>query len=207
MSGMEQKLAASQSHLERCKQALSRHERQENELRIALQRIEDQVEELSDALDRDSVEDGRLEALKAALRDAEEEKRLSQSSYDDSLAAMSGILEKLKVSRRELRAKEDEIAAFEEQFKIAEHENSKVEAQRRKALGDKNAAIVRVDDLKQDKARIVNRREQIVARILDYSEKASMVSPRVTIDEGETPNSLDQKLDRLHKDLQRYHEQ
>ncbi|KAL1983086.1 hypothetical protein VTN96DRAFT_499 [Rasamsonia emersonii] len=207
MNEMEQRLAASQSKLERCKQALSRHQRQENELQIALQRIEDQVEELSDALDRDSVADGRLEALKAALREAEEEKRLNQSSYDDSVAAMNDIMEKLKASRRELRAKDDEIAALEEKVKIAEHENEKVLGQRRKALGDKNAAVVRVDDLKQDKARIVNKREQIITRILDYSEKASLVSPRVTVDEGETPNSLDQKLDRLNKDLQRFNEQ
>lgn len=207
MNEMEQRLAASQSKLERCKQALSRHQRQENELQIALQRLEDQVEELSDALDRDGVADGRLEALKTALREAEEEKRLNQSSYDDSVAAMSDIMEKLKASRRELRAKDDEISALEEKVKIAEHENEKVLGQRRKALGDKNAAVARVDDLKQDKARIVNKREQIIDRILDYSEKASMVSPRVTIDEGETPNSLDQKLDRLNKDLQRFNEQ
>jgi chromosome segregation ATPase len=207
MNDMEQRLAASRSQLQRCKQALLSHKTQEDELQIKLQRLDDQVEELTDALERDNVEDGRLDVLKATLQEGEEEKRVNQGSFDESVAAMSAIMNKLKASRRELASKDAEIAAQEEHVKIAESENSNVKEQRRRALAEKNAAVMRVDDLKQARSRIANRREEIVARILEYSEQAKIVSPRVAVDEGETPNSLDQKLDRLHRDLEHFNKQ
>lgn len=204
---MEQRLNASRADLQRCKQALVRHKTQEDELQIQLQRLDDQVEELTEALERNAVQDGRLDVLKVALQDAEGEKRVSEASFEESVAAMSAIMNKLKASRRELASKDTEITAQEEQVKIAESESSKVKEQRRLALAEKNAAVTRVDDLKQAKSRIVIKREEIAARILDYSEQASIVSLRVPVDEGETPNSLDHKLERLQKDLDRFNNQ
>ena len=55
------------------------------------------------------------------------------------------------------------------------------------------------------KGRLVHgKREQVAARIVEYNEKASLVSSRVSVDEGETAESLDRKLDRLIRDLERY---
>jgi structural maintenance of chromosomes protein 6 len=208
MKDLERKVADAQSQLERCKQAVDRHRRQEDALRIKAQRVEDQVEELKDALEKDSVrEDGRLDALKAALKEVEEELRLHQGSFQDGISAMESIMERLTATRQELSVKDAEIAGLEQQVRAAETEQAKVMDKRRKILGDKNAAIARVDGMKQDKTRLEQKREQIAARILDYSEKASMVSPRVNVDKGETTNSLDKKLDRLHKDLRRFNEE
>lgn len=116
-------------------------------------------------------------------------------------------MERLKKTKREMAAKDNQIATLEEQVRVARSEESKVIDKRRKALGDKNAGVGRVDNAKQERARIEHKLEQTVARILDYNEKASMVSPRVPVPEGETPSSLDKKLDRLHRDLQRFDEQ
>jgi chromosome segregation ATPase len=208
MKDLEHKVAQTQSHLERCKQALDRHRKQEDGLRIKAQRIEDQVEELRDALERDSVrEDGRLDALKAALKEGEEELRLHQASFQDGISAMDSIMERLKATRQELSVKDAEIAGLEQQVRAAEVEQAKMLDQRRKIIGDKNAAVARIDGMKLDKTRVEQKREQIGARILDYSEKASLVSSRVNVDKGETTNSLDRKLDRLHKDLRRFNDE
>ncbi|KAJ9359506.1 DNA repair protein [Paecilomyces variotii] len=207
LSDLQNHARAARSHLESCKQALVRHERKEKDLQIAIQRLEDQVEELRDDLEREAVDAPRLDVLKGELEEAEEEKQLNEGSYADSVKAMDAIMDKLKKTRREINAKDAEIASLEEQLRIAQSEEAKVQDKRRRALGDKNAAIGRVEDAKQDKARIQHKREQIEARIIDYNEKASMVSPRVPVDEGETPNSLDEKLDRLYKDLQRFNDQ
>ncbi|KAL2009256.1 hypothetical protein VTN00DRAFT_7450 [Thermoascus crustaceus] len=204
---LDQRLRAARSHLESCKQALVRHGNREKELQIAVQRIDDQVEELKDALEKESAEDGRLDVLKATLQEAEEEKRLNEGSYADGVNAMDAIMERLKKIKREMAAKDNRIATLEEQVRVARSEESKVIDKRRKALGNKNAAVGRVDDAKQERASIEHKLEQMVARILDYNEKASMVSPRVPVPEGETPSSLDKKLDRLHRDLQRFDEQ
>lgn len=207
MNDLEQRLRAARSYLESCKQALVRHGNREKELQIAVQRLDDQVEELRDALEKENVEDGRLDVLKATLQEAEEEKRLNEGSYADSVNAMDSIMEKLKSTKREMAAKDSQIAALEEQVRVARSEEAKVVEKRRKALGDKNTAAGRVDDAKQEIERIQLKLEQMAARILDYKEKASMVSPRVPVPEGETPSSLDKKLDRLYRDLQRFDEQ
>lgn len=184
-----------------------RHAREGKELQIAQQRIEDHVEELRDALEKETVEDGHLEVLQSTLQEAKEEKHLNEGSYADSVNAMDAVMQKLKSTRQEIAAKDKEASAFQANLRIAQSEQLRVSEKRQKILSDKNAAIRQIDDLKQEKAKIGRRREQVVARILDYSEKASLVSPRVAVDEGETPGSLDKKLDRLHKDLQRFHEQ
>ena len=67
--------------------------------------------------------------------------------------------------------------------------------------------LQRIDEAKQSKATIYRKREEVVERVLDYNEKASLVSPRVAVDEGETTRSLDNKLERLHRDLRRYNQE
>ncbi|BDD63230.1 hypothetical protein MAP00_008150 [Monascus purpureus] len=207
LRNLEDHLRSSRSHLESCKQALVRHDRKAKDLKVAQQRIEDRTEELRDALDKETAGDGHLEVLQAALREAEEEKRLNEGSYNDSVRAMDEIMQKMKRTGQEIAAKDEETSALRESLRIAQSEELRVSDKRRKILSDKNATVRQIDDLKQEMAEIERKREQIISRIVDYSEKASLVSPRVTIDEGETPSSLDKKLDRFHKDLQRFHEQ
>lgn len=114
---------------------------------------------------------------------------------------------KLKEIKRELNAKDEKIAAVEEELRIAKSEEQTVHDKRRQILSTKNAVVERIDHTKSHKAGINRRKDEINEIILDYEEKASMVSPRVPVDEGETPSSLDHKLERLHRDMQRYNQE
>ena len=203
----EQELRSARFRLESCKQAHVRHERKSNELRIAAQRLEDRVEELADALDRELPEDGRLDALRTNLQEAEEEKRLNEGSLKDGADAMDAMMKTLKAIKQELSAKEAEITVIQEELRVAETEERMANDKRRKRIGDKNTAVERIDDIRRNRDRIRDKRGEIVARILDFSEKASLVSPRVAIDEGETAASLDKKLERLHNDIKRFDQQ
>jgi structural maintenance of chromosomes protein 6 len=203
----ERKIEVSRSRLDRCKEALSRHKKQEKELEIIVQRLDEQVEETSDAIGRDTVEEGRLEELRNFLQGDEEQRIVHNASIKDAADQMEAILAKLKATKREMANKDADIAALEEQQKIAENEQAKVKEQRRRLLSEKNAAINHVAVLKQEYVQMEQKRDQLVARVLDYSEQASKVSPRVLVDEGETTNSLDKKLDRLHRDMQRFNDE
>jgi chromosome segregation ATPase len=204
---MEKALSASRAELERCKMAEAAHRKEENNLRIAAQRLEDQVDELTDALERERPEDGRLETLKQSLEETEEEKKVSSNSLEESNTAMQAIMNRLKQLRRQVAEKDRNINAQEEQVKIAENERRNVEQQRRAALANKNAAFAQIEDFNQEKAQVERKRDEIVDRIQSYIEQASIVSPRVPVDEGETPDSLDRKLDKLYKDLDRFDQQ
>ncbi|KAL3257202.1 hypothetical protein ABHI18_007011 [Aspergillus niger] len=207
LSRHEQGLRSAQSRLETCKQARLRHERRSNELRIAAQRMEDRVEELIDALDREAPEDGRLDGLRTALQEAEEEKHLNEGSLKDATDAMEAMMKTLKAIKQELAAKDAEIAIVQEELKVAQDAERKADEERRKRMNDKNAAAERIEDRKRDRDRIKDKREEIAARILDFSEKANIICDRVAIEEGETAASLDRKLERLHNDIKRYEQQ
>ncbi|CAL5866623.1 uncharacterized protein PFLUO_LOCUS832 [Penicillium psychrofluorescens] len=189
---LEQQLRSARARVEACKQA---------------QRMEDHAEALKDALDKENVEDGHIDALHAALKEAEHEKRINEGSYQDSVAAMSAMMQTLKEIRREMQTKDGELSELQEKSRIADSEKGRVADKRRKILGDKNAAIERINSDKRDRARIHEKREQLAARVVDYNEKACMVCARVPVDESETPASLDLKLETLNRDLQRYTQQ
>jgi DNA repair exonuclease SbcCD ATPase subunit len=204
---MEQALSASRAEVERCKTALTRHEKEDNDLRIAVQRLDNQVDELNDALEKDRVEDGRLETLKHSLEEAREGQKVNSNSLEESNTAMQAIMDRLRQIRRQLAEKDRNIEAQEEQVKIAENERANVEQQKRAALANKNAAFSRIEDFNQEKAQVEKNKEEVVNRIQSYIEQASIVSSRVPVGEGETPDSLDRKLDKLYKDLDRFDQQ
>ncbi|EFW16870.1 DNA repair protein Rad18 [Coccidioides posadasii str. Silveira] len=192
------------NNLQKCKQALVRHERRERDLHLEVQKAEDFIEQLKEAIERDSVEDGRLDWLKVALTESEDDKRVAEASYEDGINALDAMMEKLKSIKRELAAKDAEIVAIDRKVRMLESEESRASARRRKALDEKNAAISQVEAAIRDKIEIERNRQETVARVIDFSEKASMVAPRVNIDDGETPRSLDKKLEKLTQGLQQY---
>ncbi|PYH41146.1 DNA repair protein SMC6 [Aspergillus saccharolyticus JOP 1030-1] len=207
LSDQEQLVRSARSTLESCKQARVRHDRKGSELRIAAQKAEDLIEEIIEALDKESVEDGRIDVLRTTLEEAEEEKRLNEGSLYDGIEAMDAMMKMLKATKQELSAKEAEVSAREAELRLAQNEENMTMESRRRSIREKNAAIEQINESKQGRARIHQKLEEISARILDFSEKASLVSPRVAIAEGETAASLDKKLERLHMDLRRYNQE
>lgn len=207
LTTMQQAVSASRAEVERCRTALSRYEAEENNLKIAAQRLDNQVEEITHALEKDNVEDGRMEALKRTLEEAREEEKVSSNSLEESEEAMRAIMNKLRETRRQLNDKDRSIKAQEEQVTIAENERSNVEQQRQTALANKNAAYSQIEEFNQEKTQQQRHKDVVVKIIQDYTEQASMVSPRIPVDEGETTDSLDRKLEKLSNDLTRFERQ
>lgn len=203
----EQEWQSARSRLNTCTQAVARHQQRGQALKIEMQKMEDHAEALRDALDKENAQDGGIESLRVALQGAEDERQTYEGSYSESVTAMSSMLQSLKDIRRELKAKDENIKVLEQNVVVAASERSKVEDKRRKILSDKNAAVAQIENDKKDRDVIHERREQAQSRVLYYNQEASRISPRVPIDEGETAESLDQKLTRLKQDVQRYNQQ
>ncbi|EFE29612.1 DNA repair protein Rad18, putative [Trichophyton benhamiae CBS 112371] len=204
---LEQEYRAAVQHLQRQKQLLSIHKNQEHELSVESQRAEDRVDDLKEAIDKDRNQDGRLEALTSALREAEEELKLHERSFEDCVNARDVATTKVKEIKRELAAKDTEISRVSEDTRKAENELSVKANKRHTALVGKNDAIAKTDTAKAQVTQIERKQEDTATRIADFIQKASMVSPRVPIDAGETETSLAEKLERLDRDLRRYDSQ
>ncbi|KAJ5152855.1 uncharacterized protein N7482_009333 [Penicillium canariense] len=207
LNDLKQECQTAASHVKSRKQAIAEHQRKGQELKIEMQQLEDHAEALRDALERENAEDGQIDALQAALKDAEDDLQLNQGSFQDSEAAMAAIMESLKTMRREISAKDRDLETLLQNSRVAKEEQNRVDNERRKILSNKNLAVAHIDQDKRNREKMHEKREQVAARVLDYTEKASLVSARVPVDEGETPDSLDQKLERLNRDLGRYNEQ
>jgi chromosome segregation ATPase len=170
-----------------------------------MQQLEDHAESLKDALEYNK--DGQLDALKNVVRAAEIELESYEASFEDAKIAVAALMENLKNLRREVKEKVAKLAALRQSCNVAREEKERVEDKRHRIISDKNAAIARVNDDKRHRDRIREKHDQLVTRILELTEQASIITERVPVDEGETTDSLATKLDRLKRDLQRYSDQ
>lgn len=189
------------NHLRSCEQAIARHKKDVMRLKIEVQKAETIVDELQDALEEDSVEEGRLESLKQELEDAREEKIGHEASYEESVNAKDRNKESLDNAR-------DELAKIDAQLKEAEAKVLKSESkltrcvnQRSSALTEMNAAYESVQAAKEDLESMKEERNQGVRTVEDFTSQANAICPRVPIEHGETYDSLVLKLGKLKKDL------
>lgn len=207
LDDINQELIKARSRVDECQRELNLHGKTEKNLQIQFQRAEDHSEGLREALEKEDAEGGNIDALQVALREAEEEKQLNEGSFKDSEAAMVDKTRTLIQIRRELLQHESELKTLSTNLEVAESEKKLVENKRRTLHDDKNAAVALIENDKEARANTVQKREEVQARVLEYNEKASMVSSRVPVGEGETPRSLEAKLERLGRDINNYNAQ
>ena len=182
---------------------MARHGRESTNLRIAMQKAEDVVGQLQDAIDADQIEEGRLEALKVILREAEEEKRTHEGSYGDCIVSLDKAKDSMRTATQEMNAIDKRIEEETSKLKKAEAKASKATVQRQKDLQQKNLAINAVQDAKEHHAQVERKRENQAATVTSYIEQAAQISARIPVPPGETAETLDNKLGKLNKDLER----
>ncbi|KAL4995717.1 hypothetical protein BDV10DRAFT_174240 [Aspergillus recurvatus] len=204
LNAREEELRSAQTHLTRCRQACEWNERRRHGLVIESQRKDDRIEELEEALQKEGNQDGDLEILQASLREAQGDKRTHEGSLDDAANAMTEIMQNLKGIKKELAAKDAEIARLKDELRVAESEQHMIADKRRKRIGEKNAAVELIEDTTRRRARMRQKRDGADADVQDYITKASVISERIEIDEGETPATLDRKLERVTRDMATY---
>jgi structural maintenance of chromosomes protein 6 len=207
LNDLEARHRSDREKLERAKQAIVRHKRRTGELKIAYQTADDKVEELNGAISEDSVENGKLQVLQAALEEAEEGKSLHEGSFQDAVIAYDAKREQLNAARAELQALDDRITELQVISKKAEAEAQKLSKKRATALGEKNAAIGRIDDARQDRASLDRKKQELDVKIENWIGQATEVSHRVNIDPGETEVSLRMKYEKFDKDYKQYQRQ
>ena len=187
----------------RCDQAIVRHKRATGSLRVEAQSIQSTLEEMQDALDGESIEEGRLDSLKDALREAQDENATHESSYEDSINAKDQVYEKVRATRDEMANMDKVIQEAETRLTRAETRQTQRAQQREQALREKNRAEDQVQEAKAERAQFAEERQELVGIIEDWTRQASEISSRVAVDPGETSESVQKKYDKLNSDLTR----
>lgn len=185
-------------------QSLKRHDRREQDLRIATQKAEDEVDVIENAIREDNVESGRLDVLKAALQETEEQKVLAESQYMDAVNAHD-------VKKKEMRARHQRKAEVDTQVEELENTRSVAEDARRRTdkvraqqLREKNNAEARIQDAQTDRRRAQAREDVAREDLVVMIAEARKTSERVNVPEGATRESLDAKGEKLKAEKRRY---
>ncbi|KAI9743277.1 MAG: Structural maintenance of chromosomes protein 6 [Claussenomyces sp. TS43310] len=190
--------------VQRCSQAIIRQKRTDGELQMQFQRAEDQVDRIQEELDRDNVEDGRLDALREYLMEVSEELRVHEGSYGEAVLAK----EKQNVMSSGLKkvhdAVKERIADHEARIKKAEHKVRRIQQARQIALQEKNIALDTIQDARKVKEAAEQKREKQAARVADFIEQATKVCQRVSVEAGMTAASLDARLTKIRDTLKTY---
>lgn len=192
--------------LNACEQGLHRHKRESNSLRVAMQSAQRIVDDLQDALENDAVEEGRLEALKTQLVEAQEEVGTCEASFEDSVLEIDKIRESMGVSRRRMKNLDLQIAGFKARLDKAEKAAAKASTRRQTALHDKNEVINKEEEAVRQKATLEHERQEKVGVVAAFIEEASKICARVPVEAEQTCSSLDKKLQKLNADLRKYEE-
>ena len=193
-----------QATLKAKEQAIVRFRRESTMLRIAVQSAESIVEELQDALDRDAVEEGRLDALKEHLVEAKEEVAIHEGSYEDSVVALDKARELMQVSRAQMAGLDAQIAEIDARVAKADGKAIKLSAQREGALRLKNSAIDSIEKAENNKVATESKCAEQVKIVAEFIEEATAICARVPVDAGETGDSIERKLKKLEADLHKY---
>ncbi|KAJ5469449.1 hypothetical protein N7539_009067 [Penicillium diatomitis] len=199
---LQKEYDAAEAHLQTCRRNQANHRQEIGRLMLKLQQLEDHAESLRDALENSA--DGQLDALISIRDKAQADLQHHQSMFAEGRRVKTEKMNQLKLKRREEKEIEDHLRQLQNNLRIARQEQKKVDDKRHQIISSKNLALSHIEDYKRSRDRIRDKRDQVEARLLQDIEKASMVTPRVAIDEGETLSSLDKKLDKLKADLERH---
>ncbi|TVY49204.1 Structural maintenance of chromosomes protein [Lachnellula occidentalis] len=199
---LETERAQALGNLKRCTQAILLHHRDHGNLNLAVQRAEDRVEKLQIELDNDNVEDGRLAGLEAYLAEVKQDLTIYQDSYGSIVLEMENLNGVSLEKKRALDAAKIRVADHDAMMRKAHLKVNNTAQARKITLEEKNLAITLITDLSQEKLKAEQSRDSAIQKLQNYTEMASRVSPRVPLDEGETSESIDVKLQTLMQRLE-----
>ena len=200
---LEQRSRDASREWEMCRQAISKHEKDAKDLRKAIAMAEKRVDDIQDRLDKATIDEGHLDALKANLQEAEENKCLQESSYQEAVVAKDKALDILRLEHQKLKdADENLVKATKEQQEV-ESELMKLAKQRETALVEKNKAFQNLEDAQQQLVADQAAKQDQIEIIKNYSELAGQVGPRIEIPPGETVDALEKKLQKFNSDVKR----
>lgn len=190
-----------------CDQAIANHRKETSNVRVDVQRAESIVNKLQDALDNDAVEEGRLEALKTQLLEAQNEVTNHEGSYEDSVVALDKVRESMRVSRIQMRALDYRILEAEVKIRKAESEAAKLWDKQEVLLKKKIAAVDEAKKAVLNKTVLEPQRKAQFETLTQFLKEANSICRRVPVDPRETSETLEKKQEKLHDDLVRYEAQ
>lgn len=203
LHGLDREQKQLRGNKQRCDAAIIQYKRDQGRLKLASQKADQKVDDLTNELDSLQIEDGRLEVLKTELAEAQEELRIVGDAYGDASLENQPLITVKEEKRGVFEAAKlasDDVQS--RQSKINNKIRNATEA-RSHALRDTNTASDKIEEAKAAKAAAEAKREERAARLIEFTGEALKVSPRVSIPAEETEEILSTRLTQLREQKRR----
>ncbi|KAF2858531.1 P-loop containing nucleoside triphosphate hydrolase protein [Piedraia hortae CBS 480.64] len=198
-----QKVRDRELALYRINQEITRFKRQAQDLKVAMQRAEDAVEEQTNLIERSMPQDGRLQELEHQLREAQNDLELSNNTYEDAIVEKDQCDARAVGYKAALDQAQEELSGCMAAIHRAQEKLTNIGHSRDESLQLKNRAIAAVENSKRFVEACQRKHEEQKARVEAFIRDASSVCARVPIGAGLTPQVIDERLERLTQDLRR----
>ncbi|KAI5304023.1 Structural maintenance of chromosomes protein 6 [Ascosphaera pollenicola] len=200
---LEEERRAAVMHSKKCQEAVNRHQREMNELRIQMQRTEDGISELQDEIANDELRAGRLIQLKENLQDNLDESESHKRSLDDAVAALArhhGTYRSLKDEKVEKDQERTKLDHTQREFEAG---ISKIQNRRSQIIGKKNKLYEKIAQCNEEKSAAEQKLEKEKGFLEECVGKATALCPeRIPVPEGATAYSLREKWMQLKNELE-----
>ncbi|KAK1069635.1 Structural maintenance of chromosomes protein 6 [Friedmanniomyces endolithicus] len=182
-------------------QELKRWEREERNLKTAVQQAEDAVEEQTHDIEAHRPRDGRLQELEKQLKDSKDELESLGLSFQDAVVQKDKQSQASADAKHRLDEHDQEYQAAKARLDQTEQKLARLKDDRGRALLAKNKALEDITQAKQNVAEMQVRRDEKKATVSDFEAMASGISRRVPLAPGLTAQDRDDLIERLTRDM------
>ncbi|KAF2219894.1 hypothetical protein BDZ85DRAFT_36369 [Elsinoe ampelina] len=199
MKSDTQKLQRLNQELAEVNRSINSFNHRGRELRVARQEAEANVERIKQELDEFTIDAGTLDAHKSALEEATGDVQLAERSFEDSVNEKDVLNEQQRLLKAELDKAQAVVTEFRTKIDKIDEAIRKKQALRATALSEKNQAMDKVQDTKEDKVKAEEQRDVLDARVKEWIREAENVCERREIEPGMTPEKIEKKIQALEK--------
>ena len=184
-----------------CQRGIGQHQKMSMDLKVEAQRADQEAEQLQNAVDNETVEEGRLEVLKLNLATLREDRSRTELMYEDAVLDRDEQKSKCADKKHRLDLMDVLLATTKASHSSARKVFAKKEDERYQALLAKNVASDEVTKLNEARSETEKLRKQTSELVLDWSSRAAEIGNRVPILSGETSASIEMKLSKLDDEV------
>ncbi|KAL3426203.1 RecF/RecN/SMC N terminal domain-containing protein [Phlyctema vagabunda] len=187
-----------------CEVALSRHDKLIESVEVKRQRAIDEVEKLEIELQDGNIEDGRLEALRGDLKEAQGGVALHENQYQEAIQAKDKAQITVIERAKDLDSFRVQLSDYEARMNKARKKLRSVNDARSVALTTKNSAIEALAECKDELGRLERKLDQFAELLAEFKEGASRISARVPVEDGMNAASLGASIKTMNEEIRQY---
>ncbi|PHH58750.1 hypothetical protein CDD81_4672 [Ophiocordyceps australis] len=202
LADVEADLRRSNEAVVQCKEELEAHCKAVTVLETKLRRVRADIDRVQVELDEFEGVDGRLMTLRSELEKKRSEERQVGNQYGKMRLAKRHVTTKTDEAKEKLESHKLRLADFNSKVSKADKKIATLEAMRRIAVADKNAAHERLEMKKAERVRAEEKRDRQAQDVENFISQAQQVAPeRVYVPDGEDYRSIENKYEKIGEQL------